>query len=227
MGSLYDTSAPAVSVWYASHLGLFADKGAELFTPWDWHEGMWEVMHLFTHYGQPTRVQSTSSLDSLVSAYSSINSAGDSLTVILVNRDQSNTQTTTVNLKDFTSSSAAGYQLSGLSGETFVSNTNNALKSVAVSLSGGSFTLTLPALSITAVQVGGKAATGIATHALPHGNLLLQGRRLTAGAGDAISVFSLAGRPERTGTGSLSLEGIASGVYLAHSGNQTLRVVLP
>jgi len=179
-GLLKDTSAAAVSVWYASQLGTFADNGMELFTPWDWYSGMWETLHLFSRYGKSTRVKSTSSLDSLVSAYSSVNAAGDSMTVILVNRTQGSTQDVTVNLSGFNATSAAGYQLSGLSGETFVSHTSNALKSVAVTPASGSFTLTLPALSVTAVQLRSNQAPKVSLSL--SATKLTQKGSLTAGA---------------------------------------------
>ena len=68
------------------------DNGVEIFTPWTWGDGMYETVHLFSRYGHENRVQSTSSNDSLVSAYSSISNKGDSLTVIFVNRAEKDAQ---------------------------------------------------------------------------------------------------------------------------------------
>lgn len=141
-----------VAVWYASMLGTFADHGGELFTPWVWEPGMWETLHLFSRYAHSVRVKSTSSLDSLVSAYTSITPANDSMTVILVNR-LGNEQNTTVNLKGFVpNGNGTTLRLSNLNGETFVSHTQNALQSGTVAVSNGSFSLLLPSYSVTAVR---------------------------------------------------------------------------
>jgi len=138
------------ATWYASMLGTFADHGGDFFTPWSWDAGMWEVLHLFSRYGQVDRVKSTSSVDTVVSAYSSISKANDSMTVILVNRSAS-VQTAAVSLSGFTpSNTATSLRLSGLSGETFVSHTQNALQKGSVPLTSGSFTADLPAYSVTA-----------------------------------------------------------------------------
>jgi hypothetical protein len=228
VGSLHDTSASAVSVWYASHLGLFADSGVEVFTPWQWYSGMWETLHLFSRYGRTTRVSSSSSLDSLVSAYSSIDGAGDSMTVILVNRDQSSSQTASVSFSGFVPSAADGLRLSGLSGETFVSHTSNALATVAISLSGSSFSLSLPALSITAVRLAGVGTpTSVRDRSASESALARAGNRLVAGAGDRIELVDLRGRTERAGVSSLSLAGLPSGLHVARCGEQTLRVAVP
>lgn len=149
-----------VAVWYASILGTFADHGAEFFTPWNWDAGMWETMHLFSRYGQVDRVKSTSSYDTLVSAYSSISRRNDSMTVILVNRGPS-PQTADIVLSGFApANTATSLRLSGLSGETFVSHTQNALQKGTVSVSGGKFSAELPGYSITAYLLT-KAATGV------------------------------------------------------------------
>ena len=228
VGSLHDTSAAAVSVWYASHLGLFADSGVEVFTPWQWYGGMWETMHLFSRYGRGTRVRSSSSLDSLVSAYSSIDDAGDSMTVILVNRDQSSSQTASVALAGFVPNGASGLRLSGLEGETFVSHASNALSVVDVPLSAGAFNLDLPALSITAVRLSGVGTpTSIRGGNGSRSALARAGGFLAAGAGERIELFDLRGRTERVGVSTLSLEGLSRGLHVARCGNQTLRIAVP
>jgi hypothetical protein len=51
---------------------------------------MWEVLHLYSRYNQSVSVQSVSSQEEFVSAYSSKNQSNDSLTVILVNRSVQN-----------------------------------------------------------------------------------------------------------------------------------------
>lgn len=142
------------SVIYASHLGTFANNGVELFSPWTWFNGMWETLHLYSRYAKGYSVSSTSSLENLVSAYTTINEAADSLTVIIVNRDISSTRNLTVNLNGF-SAPAGSYttlQLSSLpSYETFTSHTNNALKENSISVNSNSFTISVPKLSTTAV----------------------------------------------------------------------------
>jgi hypothetical protein len=151
---------------YASLLGTFADNGVEFFTPWDWFPGMWETMHLFSRYGKNTRVSSTSTLEHYLTAYSSINTAQDSVTVILVNRSLAATHATTVNLTNFTipNGSYTTKQLHSLpSTETFVSHTSNALLSNTVSVNSNSFSISLPALSITAVVLKGTSPTSVQT----------------------------------------------------------------
>jgi len=159
--SSYD--ANIVSVVYASMLGTFADNGVEIFTPWSWKTGMWETLHLFSRYAKTTRVRTTSSGEVTVSGYSTVNSSNDSMTVILVNRDLSTSRTATVNLTGF-SVSDGSYKILELSSlpstETFVSHTTNALKSKTATVSGNSFSLTLPSLSTTAVILTG-TGTGI------------------------------------------------------------------
>lgn len=152
------------SVVYASHLGTFANNGIELFTPWTWFNGMWETMHLFSRYALGYSVSSTSSLENAVSAYTSVNNTTDSMTVIIVNRDMSSSRKVTVNLNGFsiTNGDYATLQLSSLpSNETFVSHTNNALKKSTVNASANSFTITVPALSTTAVLLKSSTITGI------------------------------------------------------------------
>ena len=151
-----------VAVWYASNLGVFADNGIEFFTPWEWENAMWEVLHLFSRYAKDTRVMSVSDDEEIVSAYSSINSAGDSLTVILVNRSISSSENVNVKLNNF-SMDDGSYNtliLNDLSGnETFISHTNNALGEGTVSVVNDSFSINLPTLSVTAVILTGEGTT--------------------------------------------------------------------
>ncbi len=148
-----DMDAMTRAVVYASFMGTFMDHGVEIFTPWTWREGMYEVVHLFSRYGKEFRVNSPSSLDSLVSAYTTVNGAGDSMTVILVNRAENATQSVDLNVANFEIENGkyTTLTLSGISGETFVSHENNALKSGSVSVQSEKASLTLPAKSITAV----------------------------------------------------------------------------
>ena len=162
--SILDNDPMVTALIYASFLGTMQDNGVEIFTPWTWGNGMYETVHLFSRYGHPNRVQSTSSNDSLVSAYSSISNKGDSLTVIFVNRTEKDAQDIDLNLANFASDGKVKtLTLQNLKGETFVSHTSNALKENAVGANaqGGTttatgysinrFKMTLPAKSITAV----------------------------------------------------------------------------
>ena len=161
---LNDSDPMVTALIYASFLGTMQDNGVEIFTPWTWGDGMYETVHLFSRYGHPNRVQSTSSNDSLVSAYSSISNKGDSLTVIFVNRAEKDAQEINLDLANFASDGTGKtLTLQNLQGETFVSHTSNALKENAVEANaqGGTttatgysinkFKMTLPAKSITAV----------------------------------------------------------------------------
>jgi hypothetical protein len=142
------------SVIYASHLGTFANNGVELFSPWTWSVGMWETLHLFSRNAKKYSVSSTSSLENMVSAYSSVNENVDSLTVMLVNRDMGASRTVTINLSNFSvpNGTYQTLQLSSLpSTETFVSHTQNALQSNTVTVNSNSLTITVPALSTTAI----------------------------------------------------------------------------
>ncbi len=165
-----NNSANVTANSYASVLGTFADNGVEYFTPWYWYPGMWETLHLFSRYGKSTRVQSSSSMEHDVSAYSSVNAAGDSLTLILVNRNLTTSRTTNISLNNFTVANGAyqTLQLSSLpSTETFVSHAVNAIHTSIATASGNVFNISLPALSTTAILVKGSTITGIKEKTLP------------------------------------------------------------
>lgn len=148
-----DMDAMTRALVYASFMGTFMDHGVEIFTPWTWREGMYEVLHLFSNYAKGYRVVSVSSNDSLVSAYSSVTETGDSMTVIFVNRSQTASQQVTLNVAGMNvpDGNAKTLSLSGLTGETFVSHTNNALKAGSATVASNKLTLSLPAKSIVAV----------------------------------------------------------------------------
>ena len=141
---------------YASTLGVFANEGVELFTPWFWSPSYWEVVHLFSRYCKNISVLSVSDDDNNLSAYSTINTAGDSLTIVLVNR-YTTAKTASISLSDFNVTDGAYpiYSLYNLPNdnttETFVSHTNNALVQSVTVVGNDSLSLTLPAYSITAV----------------------------------------------------------------------------
>lgn len=156
------------SVIYGTHLGTFASHGVEFFSPWTWFTGMWETLHLFSRYSHEYSVSSISSLGNTVSAYTTVNEAVDSMTVIVVNRNISSAHNVTIHLNGFSSSNGdyKTLQLSSLPAtETFQSHTDNALKTSSVSVNSNSFTLSVPALSTTAILLSGSgsepAITGV------------------------------------------------------------------
>jgi hypothetical protein len=220
-------NAAATAVWHGSLLGTMADNGTELFTPWFWYPGMWEATHLFSRYAHSTRVKSVSDLDSLVSGYSSISDDGDSMTVVLVNRDANAAKSVSVKIQGFVPlGDATTLQLSGLKGETFVSHARNALVPGVATPNAGSIDLSLPALSVVAVRMAGKGdpVAGVQRHpnAPDRGELVQKGRvlllsgaesgRLVLRAPDGSLVRSA--RLER-GVATISVEHLPEGVYLA------------
>ena len=187
---LNDSDPMVTALIYASFLGTMQDNGVEIFTPWTWGDGMYETVHLFSRYGHANRVQSISSNDSLVSAYSSVTNKGDSLTVIFVNRAEKEAQEVQLKLANFDADlKFKTLTLQNLKGETFVSHTNNALKENAVnaSVAGEKTTataasaemikMTLPAKSITALLLFSENPKAVDTTealrhvAMPHAGL--------------------------------------------------------
>lgn len=151
------------AILYASILGTFANNGVELFTPWSWKTGMWEILHLFSRNAKTTSIETISSNEETYSAYSSINKTGDSLTVFLVNRNLNSSGEVKVNLSNFGISDGSynALQLASLpNNETFVSDTNNALEKLTVNASNNSISVTLPSMSTTALLLTG-LKTGI------------------------------------------------------------------
>jgi hypothetical protein len=168
-GSLAGSST-AIALWYASMLGTFADHGAAIFTPWDWYPGQWEVMHLFTTCAKGIRVLSTSDSDSMVSAYSSTNTGGDSLTIVLVNRFPATAQPAQLTLSGFTPATVtdSAFELSSLPATETFTPTSNALKHHGISVSGSTISVSLPAFSVTALTLKGTSSAAVigmpATH---------------------------------------------------------------
>ncbi len=163
-GTMSSSNPSLESVIYASHLGVFANNGVELFSPWNWSVGMWETLHLFSRNAKKYSVSSTSSNENMVSAYSSVNENADSLTVMLINRDMAASRTITINLSNF-SVANGNYQTLQLSSlpatETFVSHTQNALKQNTVAVNSNALTITIPALSTTAILLVKTTATPV------------------------------------------------------------------
>ncbi|MBL7815348.1 MAG: T9SS type A sorting domain-containing protein [Saprospiraceae bacterium] len=151
-----------VATWYASTMGEFMKNDVALFTPWSWKVGMWETLHLFARYNQTLSVQGISSDETSVSAYPSVNDAKNTMTVVLVNRSTTSTQSVNLNVSNFVvqTPSVQALRLSNLSStETFVSHTNNALQQIAVNFSNNTANLSLPPLSITSITVSGRILT--------------------------------------------------------------------
>ncbi len=236
-GSIAADDPNVVAVWYASQLGTFADHGVDIFTPWNWYTGQWEVLHLYSRYFGATRIASTSSLDSVVSAYASVASGGDSMTVILVNRDRTAEHSASVAFEGFSTnaSSCATLRLSGLvpGEETFRSHLENALVSGMLPLSGNTFEASLPPLSVTAVIVTGSSGTLApcrhaansrkVTVSVRGGMLVIDGLR-QSGRYD-VSIYDLLGICLRTwniqtqGTVELPVRALPQGRYAAGIGD--------
>lgn len=165
---IHDSANPSVTaVWYASTIGEFMKNSVEIFTPWTWKIGMWETLHLMSRYNLGFSVSGLSGNEPLVSAYPSVNAAKDSMTVVLVNRSETQSQQVNVLLEHFVpvQGKVAVLTLSQLPGtETFVSANQNALKQTEAEVNGNALALTLPAMSVTSVTLrGGGTITGETT----------------------------------------------------------------
>jgi hypothetical protein len=153
----YSSRDPMVyALWYASMLGTFADHGVEVFTPWSWEEQLWEVLHVFSRHGQAVRIESKSSNEAMVSAYSSINERGDAATVILVNRNPSGAEGVRLDISGFLPLNAQHeiLILEDLRSElSFKSATDNALQRSTARALNRELRLELPPYSIVAVKL--------------------------------------------------------------------------
>jgi hypothetical protein len=153
-----EVNPSVTSVWYASTLGEFMKNDVELFCPWTWLKGMWEVLHLYSRYNKSLSVKAVSDQEEYVSAYPSVNATKDSLTIILVNRSTDAAKNVTVNPSDFILDNVEHdvLQLSSLpSSETFISHSNNALKKSKIAASANSLSISLPPLSVTGIILSG------------------------------------------------------------------------
>lgn len=155
-----ETEDPNVAaVWYASVMGEFMRNRVEVFTPWTWKKGMWEVMHLFTKYNHRQLLKAVSTDETLVSAYPTMNKSGDSVAVVLVNRSTTASKTVTILHNEFvlTGREVKVFTINGLPLlETFISDNSNALKSSTVPVSNNTVSLSLPAMSVSTVLLPGK-----------------------------------------------------------------------
>jgi len=160
-GTGLNNNASALAVWYASTMGEFMKNGVEYFSPWTWAPGMWETLHLFSRYNKTINVQAVSSDEQNVSAYTTANSTGDSLTISLVNRSASQAETVTLNFPDFQLSGnpVTTQTLSNLPAtETFVSQTDNAMVTSSVTPTANAIQLTIAPMSITSLLTTGTGA---------------------------------------------------------------------
>jgi hypothetical protein len=160
-------NANTSAVWYAGMLGEFIrHPEVEIFSPWTWQVGMWEVLHLYARYNKTHYAKATSSDETSVSAYPTINESGDSITVVLVNR-AATSKTATVNFSGFNlaDQSFDVLKLSSLtSSETFVSHQTNALVKSSITPSQNALNVTLPSMSVTSILLKGakgEVVTGI------------------------------------------------------------------
>jgi hypothetical protein len=147
-----------ISVWYASMLGEFARQGVEVFTPWDWKTGMWEVLHLFRRFNKTHYNPSVSSQEEFVSAYPTFNPTGDSATVVLVNRSTDQVKTTEIAFSNFNidQKPVNWYRINSLTAnETFISKQQNAMKSGSLTSVDNKISIELPPLSITSLVLTG------------------------------------------------------------------------
>jgi len=148
------TDSNIQALCYASVMGEFMKNGAEIYTPWSWKTGMWEALHLFSRYNQENYVQASSSDETMVSAYPTIDANNDSMSVVLINRSLTEKKLVTLNFTGYvvTPGSCPLYSLSKLgTTETFVSHTKNALKKSGVEASLNQITVELEPMSINTI----------------------------------------------------------------------------
>lgn len=149
------TSEPNVyASWYASTMGEFMKNGVEIFTPWSWNVGMWETLHLFSRFSHTNFVNATSSDETYVSAYPTINTNSDSITIFLINRHLTETKDIQVDIQNFNIKNEQPklYTLSKLpENETFISHSQNALKQKYIDLPQFHISVQLEPLSVNAL----------------------------------------------------------------------------
>jgi hypothetical protein len=156
--------ANVTAVWYASTLGVFADEAVEVFTPWYWKAGMWEVLHLWSTLSRELAVAASSDAAESVSAHASRNAAGDSLTIMLIHRSlhaQRSVEITVsgMDIADGSNPTSALYDLPAE--ETFVSVQDNAVRKGSAAVVGNRIALDLPPLSVTAIVVAARGPLSV------------------------------------------------------------------
>ena len=140
--------------WYASTLGEFMKNGVEIFTPWSWNPGMWETLHLFSRYSQKYFVDATSTQETYISAYPTLNENSDSMAIFLINLHTTQAKEIQLDVRNFILKNEPIYlyTLSKLpSTETFVSHTQNALKKKQIDKPEYHISVQLEPLSVNAI----------------------------------------------------------------------------
>lgn len=224
-----DCNNPTITALsYASFIGEGARNGLEYFTPWTWKTGMWETLHLFGRYAKEINIGAKSSNEAMISAYSSMNSTKDSVTVILVNRFENEAQNVNLTLNNI-SIEDGEYETLTLanlpSTETFVSHADNALVSGKTALKSNALSVKVPPLSITAILMANKKASGTdewnATSEITLSPNPSNGRFVIANASQVenVEIFDCAGQKalQQTTIGSdeirLDASHLAPGIY--------------
>ncbi|MBO4332388.1 MAG: T9SS type A sorting domain-containing protein [Paludibacteraceae bacterium] len=149
-------SSSVTAVGYASFIGEGARHGMEYFTPWTWKNGMWETLHLFGRYAKDLNVSAVSSNENMLSAYTSISSDRDSMTIILVNRSENGAEKVNLTIGNFDAQDGKveTYQLANLpNSESFNSHTDNALQKGEAVVVSNTMSVEVPHLSVTAIVV--------------------------------------------------------------------------
>lgn len=211
-----DGNASVQAVQYASILGTFGRNGVEIFTPWDWHNSWWEVLHLFSRYGQPSSLKAISSNDSLISAYPM--EGKDTLTIIVVNRSAVNQSVSVTCNAEISASSANTFQISNLpSGMTFKSHTDNALVQGSIGISNSTFNMNLPGFSVTAVIISNHVGV-ISKSDLQHHlhKINYSGVMISVPEASGFDLLNMQGKVIRTVRGGvqMSLNQLSNGFYL-------------
>ena len=161
---LNSNDANVQASWYASTMGEFMKNGVEVFTPWSWKAGMWETVHLFSRYGQENFVDATSTQETYVSTYPTVNAASDSMTIFLINRHLTATKEVQIDVRDFIIKDEPIYlyTLSKLpTTETFNSHTSNSLKKKQIVKPVYQISVQLEPLSVNAITLQA-ASTAVA-----------------------------------------------------------------
>ncbi|MCA0362687.1 MAG: T9SS type A sorting domain-containing protein [Bacteroidetes bacterium] len=144
------------AIWYASTMGEFMKNGVEIFTPWSWKPGMWEVMHLTSNYNKAHYCSGTSDAEEKVGIYPSKNMSGDSLSLLIINKTATN-QPVTVSFDEYIlDSDVTLMRIQDLpKNETFVSKSQNALVKEVLKPTSNKLNFTLKPYSVTMAMVKG------------------------------------------------------------------------
>lgn len=153
----FQNPSPMIAaILHANMLGTMAQHGVKIYTPWTWHTGYWETVHLYSRYFGQVNVAANRSNESF-SSYAALSNLGDTLSMIVINQEASS-QDVSIDLQSFNNPSLLdAYRLQNLTQETFVSHSQNALETFTPSLQNNTITATLPPLSINLIRLTGSA----------------------------------------------------------------------